>query len=978
MVQTSAWLAGQVPAIADELISRSPFNLLRYGDPGSLPIATRVKAFDGAIGQVEGIDTQKLWFMDDNLRRLAHPALDPHFPQWWEKAKNHKEGRHLVLRLIRVGRQHGGLEIARSVAFDQSADEISQLIAARALIDIGTTDDEARYAQHVLAHYADLPRSIVLQALDVLFPGQISINQFFMVIDAIGIADDADDGGQASISPIGPEVPDGLRAAADLEQFLSNIVARSGALTGDREDHPFRNAFSALAVSSALRLVDAYPDAIPDVVTDLVLLLHESDRHGLSKELFAAFGATTGRRRTSFWRAVERLRDHPWMRDSEDMTIWSVQHLGWPVIVGAEDIDWFIADVRDRADLRDKRTALMAAHTLWRQFSNDPEILEKLKQAAQIDPALASQLGLWLAPSPRTAEMIEQTERMEAARRRNEEQAAARDQSWVELISKLRADPSFFDDLSPQTEQTVDSRLFHLWQFVSWRGQSRSRYSINNLDTVAPIFGPELTRRFREALIAFAYARTPPMPDDMSAEARSISNFDIMALAGVSLAAGTIPGWAEKIDAARADQAARLAMIELNGFPDYLLPLSYAHPDVVRKVLMGAVEAQLGRANSQAHGILDRLEYADPRLSQLLASDLELYLKSNVAIPPAMLEKIVSVLIRVAPLSSQDLHTLARQRAHDAQDPLEAAYYLLLLFGLEGDSAVEVLREKMAGLEPKDKAILCCNLLPRLFGDLMHRSVEPPKALSVDSLVQLLMLAFEGVRPSDDIHRPSGKVYSRELRDEAQDAREMIFHRLTKTPGEAAQAALERLSAIPNFPIRPEWVRIHAFRHAEADAELAAWMPDDVLTFERTFDRAPTTTADLQLLARRRIEGIQHDLINGRFSQGDTLQGLVDENAVQRWLATQFDARKAESYTVQRETHYADEKEPDITLISRHSGVELPIEVKVVDGLSVAQLEAALEIQLCEQYLRHDSTRHGILLLVYQEARALGWDLTPG
>jgi hypothetical protein len=265
-----------------------------------------------------------------------------------------------------------------------------------------------------------------------------------------------------------------------------------------------------------------------------------------------------------------------------------------------------------------------------------------------------------------------------------------------------------------------------------------------------------------------------------------------------------------------------------------------------------------------------------------------------------------------------------------------------------------------------------------LFGDLMHRSVEPPKALSVDSLVQLLMLAFEGVRPSDDIHRPSGKVYSRELRDEAQDAREMIFHRLTKTPGEAAQAALERLSAIPNFPIRPEWVRIHAFRHAEADAELAAWMPDDVLTFERTFDRAPTTTADLQLLARRRIEGIQHDLINGRFSQGDTLQGLVDENAVQRWLATQFDARKAESYTVQRETHYADEKEPDITLISRHSGVELPIEVKVVDGLSVAQLEAALEIQLCEQYLRHDSTRHGILLLVYQEARALGWDLTPG
>jgi hypothetical protein len=268
-------------------------------------------------------------------------------------------------------------------------------------------------------------------------------------------------------------------------------------------------------------------------------------------------------------------------------------------------------------------------------------------------------------------------------------------------------------------------------------------------------------------------------------------------------------------------------------------------------------------------------------------------------------------------------------------------------------------------------------LLPRLFGDRLHPSIKPPTPLSVDQLVQLLILAFEGVRPSEDIRRPSGEVYSPELRDEAQGARDMIFDRITKTPGEATHAALLRLATIPDFPIRPKWLRIHALRRAEADAELAAWMPEDVLTFERTSDRPPTTTADLQLLARRRMEGIQHDLINGRFAQGDTLQGLVDENAVQRWLATQFDMRKAESYTVQRESHYADEKEPDITLISRHSGVELPIEVKVVDKLTVAQLEAALQTQLCGQYLRHSSIRHGILLLVYQEARTEGWELTP-
>ena len=978
MVETSAWLAGQVPAIADELISRSPLNLLSHGDPGSLPIPTRVKAFDAAIEQVDAIDPQKFWFIEEPLRRFAHPALNPHFPDWWAKAKDNEEAQHLVLRLIHIGRQHGGIEIVRTVAFDHGADEISQLIAARALIGLGTPDDQARYAQHLLANYGDLARSIVLQALDLLFPDHISVDQFFTLIDAAGITDSD---GHASILPIGPALPEGLRAPRDLEEFLEHVVARSGTLTGEGQEHPFRDAFSKMAIAAAVRLLGAHPDAIPDVVTDVTLLFHEARRYSGSNDswltLADAFGASPGRRRSSFWRAAARAREHPWTPDRDDVNLWLVQHLGWPVRVDEADFDWFIADVRERTDPRDRLTALRAAHMLWRQFSNEPDVLARLEEAARIDPALAEQLAKWQSPPPESVEMVAQTARMEEMRQRNEQHAQERDKSWVDLIATLRADPSFLDRLSPQTDESVDSRLFHLWQFLSWRTQSRTRYSIAGLDIVEPIFGPELTRRFRDALIAFAYARTPSTPVETASEHRAVTNFDIMALGGMSLAAATIPDWADALDVARVGQAARLAIIELNGFPDYLVPLAMAHPDAVRQVLMRAVEGQLSRADPQGHGMLDRLEYADETLAELIVGDLEGYLEAHPTITPVMLEKIVSVLMRTA-LSSPSLQTLATQRVRDAQDPLEAAYYLLLLFGLEGDTAVDTLREKMAALDPREQAILCCTLLPRLFGDRIHRSIAPPTPLSVDRLVQLLILAFDGVRPDEDIHRPSGEVYSPDIRDEAEDARNMIFDRITKTPGEATHAALLRLAAIPDFHIRPDWVRTHALRRAEADAELVAWMPSDVLTFERTSDRAPTTTADLQFLARRRIEGIQHDLINGRFAQGDTLQGLVDENSVQRWLATQFDARNAESYIVQRETHYADEKEPDISLTSRHSGAELPIEVKIVDGMTVAEMEAALRMQLCGQYLRHSATRHGILLLVYQEARAEGWILTPG
>jgi hypothetical protein len=981
MVEVSAWLAGENDAIADSLIARSPYNLLRYGDPGSLPIPVRVKAFAAALAQVKTIDPQKLWFGEQGLRRFADPGLDDHIAVWWEIAKGDEEARHLLLRLIDFGGQKGGLPVVRQVAHDRSTDEITQLLAGRALLKLGEKADRTAYARYIAEHGSDLSRSIILQTLDALFPEEIDVEVFFALIDKAGVTGEDD---IATILPLGSELPAALTRREDLHRFLTEVVVRSGDFSGDTVDDekPFREAFSQMAASAALRLLDYHPWDVPDVVTDLFLLLHESHRRIGSeasfKALGEAFGASPGRRRTSLWRSIVRLRTHPHVRGDGELNIWFVQHLGWPVLLSLADIDWLLLDILERTERLDRLTALRAAHSLWRQFEGTDADMQRIVDAVADDVELSAQLAAWRSPPPETPEMVERMAGFEAARKRNEDQAEARDQSWVELINTLRDDPSFFDSLSPQTDETVDSRLYYLWQFLSWRTRSRSRYSIDSLDVVEPVFGPEMTRRFGEALIAFAYKRTPVGTVEESAQRRTVTSFDIMALTGMSLAAATVPNWAEQLDPARAAQAARLAVIELNGFPDYLVPLSHTHPDAVRSVLWRAARAQLERLDAVDHGMLDRLEYADGALARLLVPDLVDYLRHHDDLAAVALEKIVSVLIQAQPFPSEELAELAEARATAATDPMVAAYYLLLLFAREGDRAVDRLREKMSTLDGQHQAALCCTLLPRLFGSRFNRTVAPPLPLSAERLEQLLIIAFEGVRPVDDIVRANGKVYSPGLRDEAQDARHMIFDRLLKTPGEATQAAIRRMAEIPDFPIEPKHLRIHAERHAEVNSELVAWLPSDVVVFEKSFDRAPRTTEDLQLIARRRIEAIEHDLLHGKFAQGDTLQGLADENAVQRWVATQLEERRKEAYTVQRETHFADEKEPDITLTSRHGGVDLPVEIKVADGLSVKQLEAALEVQLCGQYLRHETARHGILLLVHQQPRPGGWEIAPG
>ena len=124
---------------------------------------------------------------------------------------------------------------------------------------------------------------------------------------------------------------------------------------------------------------------------------------------------------------------------------------------------------------------------------------------------------------------------------------------------------------------------------------------------------------------------------------------------------------------------------------------------------------------------------------------------------------------------------------------------------------------------------------------------------------------------------------------------------------------------------------------------------------------APTTPPDLQEVAARRLSDIQHAMLHGDFAQGRTVKNLPNETEVQKWAATELRNRQGRAYSVEREPHVVDEKEPDIRLRAKASDVSLPIEVKVPESWSLAELEEALRDQLAGRYLRAQDGKHGIL-----------------
>jgi len=264
--------------------------------------------------------------------------------------------------------------------------------------------------------------------------------------------------------------------------------------------------------------------------------------------------------------------------------------------------------------------------------------------------------------------------------------------------------------------------------------------------------------------------------------------------------------------------------------------------------------------------------------------------------------------------------------------------------------------------------------LPDLIGTGFDRSADQHVPLGFATLERLVGIAFRTIRYEEDRRRPSGEVFSTDARDNAEHARGAAFKQLIDTPGRATFAALQRLADDPNCPIDRKNLCDLAIERAHLDAESAAWLPGEAAAFEAAAEAAPSTAKDLQKTVLRRCDDMQQDLLHGDFAQGATLKGLDGETAVQNWVAERLRLKQGRAYSVEREPHVVDEKEPDVRLRARATDASVATEIKIVESWTIRQLEAALIDQLCGRYLRARDGRYGVLLLVHQHARRRGWE----
>jgi len=987
LLETAAWLALWDESVASEVVRRAPFLLFTAGDPASLSLETRQTLLTALVERMRrGEEVPLLDF--SSLARFAQPDIAPALRAIWAADKEHDEIRRFVLRLIYLGKIKDCADLAVAASFGQYQDLYTGIGAGRALLAAGDESAHKDYAEYIKRQCASISPTLVWEAVEDLFPQLIGVDDLLAILEAIHLGDA--EGGGFRFDWNGAKLVERLMRAVDLTRLIEGLLQQLEAepQVGIGERSPRDEQYATALGAAAQRLLDLSPaNVAPSPSIDAVLRIGDRRLDMTQRQINKASDAvallhrTPERRRAAFWRAADRLGNHGTLMGRPLLHPFQMGYLGWPPGLVLDDIDWLLTDGASRVRATERRLAINTALNLW-FTAGEPEALKaRIADVAAEDAEMQAAYVESMTPRAKSAEEIKSEAELAEIMRASESAQSEREQSWIAFIADLRANPAQLHQLHPTTATGVDNRIYDLWQLLDQVPSSNSRHAIDSVAPIAELAGEEVAAAFAAGLAEIWRAWKPTLRSARPpSERNQFSSIDCLGIAGVSIEAAVRTDWALHLTEEQAIRAAEYATLEINGFPNWIAALAAAWPAAVEKVLAQEAASNLDDPTPGVHyQILEAISRSDEILARLTAPALWRELQARSDLNRVALQSMLSILKRgLLADTKQAFYTLVLGRFQSSMDPQVSAQYLGTAYAVNTQGATDALMSKLDLVGEAEKTALVERALPQIFGSPWSRAAPPDVHFDVATLERLVRLAYSVVRVEEDRDRANKGVYSPDERDEAQEARSATFAALVNTPGHATYAAILRLIDTPNFPVARSRLLALAQERAANDAEHTAWRADEAFRVEQQFERPPVTGRELQLVALQRLEDLQHDLVHGDFQQGTTLSARPDERAVQNWMADRLRQMQGTAYSIEREVHVADEKEPDLRFRAKASDASVATEIKVAKSWTMQQLEDALVNQLCGQYLRAQEGREGILLLVHQKPRAKGWQQPDG
>ena len=610
--------------------------------------------------------------------------------------------------------------------------------------------------------------------------------------------------------------------------------------------------------------------------------------------------------------------------------------------------------------------ALSVAISVWRQRVGVVNGRKRLWEAASKEPKLAKKLASELSNKRSKEAMILHRKRRKQKRkweRRKEKQASLeleREQKWISLLRNNK------DRLKVGQTDTIDDlerNLYGLWHEM--RGNSSDKFDkwgLSNWEVLKLKFGQAVAKAASNGFQAFWRHYTPMLPSEKNMN--SVPKGLVVGLTGLSIESQKA-NWAHNLSIKEASLACRYAILEMNGFPEWVLDVIDAHPKAFDAVMEKQIVWEFERSSeNQGHlTALYAIKNGPEVLREVYAPFLLRLLKKADPQNPVTLEYMLQILLHWVNLNTQSFALVARNRYKKSLERGRRITWLVAMMFVDANSALSSLR-RWVEIKDKNKATdrmidFCNAFFPQhnVRFNSVHRDYE-----RIEILKKLIPLSYSHIRAEEDIIHEG--VYEPNRRDDAQSVRNHFLSKVCNLPGRESYEALIHLSNVLTNKRSRDRMLVLARERAASDGDLEAWNAIDVQLFSEDAEKTPRSAQELFDLACDRLDDIKLDLEEGDSSPAQILKNVTKETDLRVWFSYILLKTSHHQYSIPPEEELADATRPDLRLHSPNIDAPIAIELKIADKWSGGELEERLQNQLVGQYLRDARSQYGIFLLV--------------
>ncbi len=970
-----AWLILWDDQIRQRTAEISPEVLLQGGDPSSLPIEVRCTMLRIFCQHYAEQCIGHLSFDIAEVRRFAHTDLGQMINQLLDMHSENDEVVELLLRMVWQGEIQNCSNAVLINALDAETSAYRRMYAIQALASIGSNQQKQQFIASVIADRELKNERIIGEIISELAPTHLGVEGVISLLSHVRNRD------RFSVSTFycvlenyvlqncrSDELFDWIQRARSMLKQEPVVEKRFFEVS---QNYAWLLPVAALAAERLVK--ENSPDALKAEVLEVISLSqasryydsYRSSRHTLDKlvpehsELNQAL----------FWFDVGLARKHLNKKKGARLTEWrSVNSLDNYWRFNSDNFEDVLRDVRTKELLDDQLIALSLVFDVYRQAGRGDVRRNAMWKAVKGIEELETSLRT-LLNSPAMSKEQRKQRKSDAYYKRHqqlqEKKEAENRQSWVVW---LKEHTGVLRDTSIAQKGDVWNDTQYLLDILSEKF-SHSQWAQSHWEVLIEEFGIEVADAFRDGCIDYWRKYIPEVRSEGMENPNSVPYAVIVGMSGLEMEVKHVPEWPNNLSEAEAHLVSRYALKELNGFPDWIQRFHKVFPQVLESRILKEIEWEFCKYDGEPTfcyvlSDISRLEWLQSKFIDRLLELLNNYEpKHNQTI-----ENTLSIVLSAEGLDIDIFAALAKSKSGSVEEPSRQSLWLAAWTCVNAQQAIDMLAELLGQMDDQEKATqLAMSYITNLVGSRRVSSLHSihENYMSVSILHSLIKLMHTYIHHSVDIERAGTGAYSPSLRDNAQDARDLLFRLLKEIPGKETYLALMDLAQTHPDERSRDWYAVHAKQRAELDAEPDAWTLEGITCFAAEAEKTPGNHRELFDLTISRLLDLKDDLEGGDLSNAGLLIKSRVERGHQIYIGNWLRDRSCGRYAVPLEEEMADAKRPDFRIHCPSIDAPVPIELKIADKWSGAELLERLENQLCGQYLRDVRSNCGIFLLTY-------------